>query len=276
MDIFSGIILGVVQGLTEFLPVSSSGHLILARDILGLQTEFGLSFDAVLQFATAFAVLIYFRHDFLRLSQSFFSLILRKPIEKKDKNLLFALILGTIPAVIFGLLLEDYMETTFRSAELVAATLLIGAGIFYFAEKQACLRASRKQAKQNIAITPRNGLFIGFFQALALIPGMSRSGMTISGGLFLGLTREEAARFGFLLAFPIILGAGMKKFLDLGSAGVLTDIGVALFAGAVTAFLIGLLAIHYLLKYLKNHTLKIFIAYRIILAVGILGTTLFI
>jgi len=102
MDIFSGIILGAVQGLTEFLPVSSSGHLILAREVLGLQTEFGLSFDAVLHFATALAVLIYFRSDFLRLIQSFFSLILQNPVEKKDKNLLFALILGTIPAVILG------------------------------------------------------------------------------------------------------------------------------------------------------------------------------
>jgi len=265
MSVIEGIILGLVQGLTEFLPISSSGHLILVREVLGLQTEFGLSFDAVLHFATAFAVLIYFRHDFIRLVRSFFSFLQRKPIEKGDRNLLFALVLGTIPAVTFGLLLEGYMETVFRSAELVAVTLLVGAGIFFLAEKFA---------KQSEKINPQKGLWIGFFQALALIPGMSRSGMTIAGGLFLGLTREEAARFGFMLAFPIIFGSGIKKFLELDSGGVLGDIGTSLLAGSITAFLVGIVSIHYLLKYLKSHTLGIFIAYRIALALLVLGFTL--
>ena len=118
----------------------------------------------------------------------------------------------------------------------------------------------------DITLTPQKGLWIGFFQALALIPGMSRSGMTISGGLFLGLSREEAARFGFLLAFPIVFGLGMQKFLTLGSSGTLFILGAPLLAGSITAFIVGLLAIHYLLKYLKNHTLTVFIVYRILLA----------
>jgi len=284
MTIFDGIILGMVQGVTEFLPISSSGHLILVREVLGLQTEFGLSFDAVLHFATAFAVLIYFRSDFLRLVKTAHALLLHKPAAAKEKMLLFALILGTLPAVIFGLLLEGYMETVFRSAELIAVTLLVGAGIFYFAEKVAQKKTnpkrspspdlydiSYKSGEDSSILTPRKGLWIGFFQALALIPGMSRAGMTISGGLFLGLHREEAARFGFLLSFPIILGAGFKKFFELGSNDMLVDIGITLFAGALTAFMVGILVVHYLLKYLKTHTLAIFIWYRVALAVIVLG-----
>lgn len=258
MDIISGVILGVIQGITEFLPISSSGHLILAREVLGLESQYGLSFDAVLQLATSLAVLLYFRHDFLRLFKSALGFVLSKQqVEAGDRILLLALIFGTIPAVVFGLLLEGYMETTFRSAELVGVTLLLGALIFYIAEKIA---------KQTESVTPKKGFLIGLFQSLALIPGMSRSGMTISGGLFLGLKREEAARFGFMLAFPIIFGSGAKKLIELGINGGLSDIGVPLLSGAVIAFFVGIAAIHYLLKYLKSHTLSIFIWYRVILA----------
>ena len=263
MDIVSGAILGVVQGLTEFLPISSSGHLILAREVLGLESQYGLSFDAVLQLATSLAVLLYFRHDFFRLFKSAVGFVLGKTLERLDRILLLALIFGTIPAVALGLLLEGYMETTFRSAELVGFTLLLGALLFYIAEKVA---------KQNETITPKKGFIVGLFQSLALIPGMSRSGMTISGGLFLGLKREEAARFGFMLAFPIIFGSGAMKLTELGLNGGLADIGVALLLGAIFAFFVGIAAIHYLLKYLKNHTLNVFIVYRVVLAFIIFGS----
>lgn len=258
MDIFSSVILGIVQGLTEFLPISSSGHLIVAREFLGLQSDLDLSFDAVLQLATAFAILVYFRKTFWELFLSALSFVQGKGIPHKQKILLLALVAGTIPAVVFGLLLEEYMATTFRSAELVAMMLVFGALLMFFAEKAA---------SQKEELSVKRGLWIGLFQSLALIPGMSRSGMTISGGLFLGLTREDAARFSFLLAFPIIFGAGLKKFLELGGSGALGDIGVPLFFGALSAFTVGMFAIHYLLKYLRNHTLTIFIVYRIVLAV---------
>ncbi|MCH7529840.1 undecaprenyl-diphosphate phosphatase, partial [Patescibacteria group bacterium] len=165
MNTVSGIILGAIQGLTEFLPVSSSGHLILARDILGLESSYGisgLSFDAVLQLATSLAILIYFRHEFLRLAHSAVSIIVRKASSHYDKMFLFALVLGTIPAVAVGLFIEDYMETVFRNAYVVGWTLLIGAGFMFAAEKVAT---------QNKIIAPAKGLWIGFFQALALIPG---------------------------------------------------------------------------------------------------------
>lgn len=260
MDILSGTLLGIVQGLTEFLPISSSGHLILAREFLGFQSEIDLSYDAVLQLATALAVLVYFWKTFWELLRSVASWIRGRGIRHIQKVLLLALIIGTIPAVILGLFLEEYMATTFRSAELVATTLVLGALVMFFAEKYA-------EMKQTAPLTVKKGLLIGFFQSLALMPGMSRSGMTISGGLFFGLTREEATRFSFLLAFPVIFGAGLKKFLELNSSGVLGDINISLFAGAFTAFIVGMLAIHYLLKYLRNHTLTIFIVYRILFAV---------
>ncbi len=254
MDITQGLILGLIQGLTEFLPVSSTGHLILAREFLGV-TEHGLAVDAVLQLATALAVFIYFARDIWSL--------MRGSLKGESKALTLggALILGTIPAVILGVLLEDLMETSFRSASLVASSLIAGSIIFYLAEHFAT---------KNRDINLRKGFGIGLFQALALIPGMSRSGMTIAGGLFLGLTREDAARFGFLLSFPIICGSGLKKLFDLFSAGVLQIEGAAIFAGAVVSFLSGLLAIHLMIRFVRTHSLMPFIVYRLVLAGAVL------
>ncbi|MBI2618173.1 undecaprenyl-diphosphate phosphatase [Candidatus Kaiserbacteria bacterium] len=257
MDIISGLILGAVQGLTEFLPISSSGHLIIAREVLGLPTEFGLSVDAVLQLATSIAILIYFRREFLDMAHAAFNWVRGSDISSKDKIFIGALALGTVPAVIFGLLLEDVMQTSFRSAELVAWMLLFGAALFWVAE-----RLSTGHRELNV----RRGFWIGMFQTLALIPGMSRSGSSIAGGLLLGLSRVEATRFGFILGFPIIFGSGMKKLLELGSSGALIELGVPLFIGAFTALVTGFFAIHFMVLYLKNHTLNVFVVYRVILA----------
>ena len=266
MDAFSALILGLVQGLTEFLPISSSGHLILAREILGLQTENGLAVDAVLQLATILAVGIYFYKDLLDLVKAAVFLILRKPIDQKAKILLFAIIAGTIPALIAGLLLEKTMETVFRSAELVAITLILGSVLFWVAEKMA---------KQNKSLSVNNGFLIGLFQTLALVPGVSRSGSTISGGLILGLTREQAARFSFLLSFPIILGSGLKKLMDLQNEQSAEILNLPLFLSFAAAFLVGMLCIHFLLRYLKNHSLNIFIIYRLALAAIVLCFVIF-
>ena len=258
MDPFSAIILGIVQGLTEFLPISSSGHLILARELFGFSKANGLAVDAVLHFATAAAILMYFRKDVHAILRSLLKLLLRKAVERRERALLYALIAGTIPAVILGLLLESLMETLFRSAGLVAGALVAGSLIMWYAERYA-------KGRMHEEITARKGLLIGLFQSLALIPGMSRSGMTISGGLMLGLSREEAARFGFLLGFPLFVGAGAKKMLEL-SGGTLMDGYAALLLGSAAAFLTGLLAIHYLLKFLRSNPLHIFIWYRLLLA----------
>lgn len=261
MDLASGIILGAVQGLTEFLPISSSGHLILAREVFGLETQYGLSVDAILQLATSLAILVYFWRDFWGIAVAAFNWLRGRVIPSKERILIGALVLGTIPAVILGLLLEPVMETTFRNAELVAWTLILGALFFYIAERLA---------KRSQELNLKRGFWIGMFQALALIPGMSRSGSAIAGGLLLGLSRTQAARFGFMLGFPIIFGSGMKKLLELGFDGDLFVLGLPLLAGAATAFIVGVLAIYGMMRYLKNHTLTVFILYRVILAVFVL------
>ncbi len=259
------VMLGIVQGLTEFLPVSSSGHLIIARDILHLNTPSGLAVDAVLQFATVLAVVIYFWRDIWQLIKTACYLVVGQGVKTNgnDRTLLFALVMGTIPAALIGFFLEKTMDTAFRSAALVAWMLVAGSGLFLIAEYVA----SRYAAKQTISVG--RGIVIGFFQSLALIPGMSRSGATISGGLLLGLSRQEAARFGFLLSIPIILGAGAKKMLELGVSGLLAAEWLPLVIGSVVAFAVGLVVIHYLLRYVRNHTLLAFVMYRLALAAAV-------
>lgn len=270
MDLVNSILLGLIQGITEFIPISSSGHLILVRELLGIQISSGLAFDAVLQLATTFAVFVYFRKDILKYIKNFFVLFnfsnpKRREIPRNEKTLLYAVIIGTIPAIILGLLLEEKMETIFRDTNLVALSLIIGGLVMLFAEK-----FSSKYEFKNTDLTPKRGLIVGLFQSLALIPGFSRSGMTISGGLFAGLNRELAARFSFLLAFPILLGSGLKKILDLFSLGLLDDLGTSLIVGSIVAFLIGLGAIHFLISFLKNNKLYVFVWYRFILAAIVL------
>jgi undecaprenyl-diphosphatase len=264
MDFIQSAILGLVQGLTEFIPVSSTGHLILARKIMGLDLVGSLSFDAILQLATGLAVLVYFWRDIWNIIKTLFNFIFQKTVEEKEKNILLALIIGTIPAIVLGLLLQDYMDTIFRGTTVVAITLILGAVLFYFAEKFYIGRSYVNE------VGVRKGLAVGLFQCLALIPGFSRSGSTISGGLFMGLDRELAIHFSFLLSLPIIFGSGLKKVFDLYQGGTLIDLGGSLFIASIFAFISGFLAIHFLLKFLKNHSLNYFGVYRILLAIVIL------
>lgn len=258
---WSYLALGIVQGLTEFLPVSSTGHLIVAREILGLSVSHSLAVDAVLHLATALAVAVYFRKDMVSLIRSCVSWVAGKGIEVTKRTMVLALILGTLPAVIIGLFAEDYLDTTFRSPELVAYALLAGSLLFFVAERMA---------QQTQHVTIGRGVVIGFFQALALIPGVSRSGATISGGLLLGLKREDAARFAFLLSFPVILGAGGLKLFELGGSGVLVASGGLIAIAALGAFVSGISAIYFLMRFLKTNTLDVFIVYRVLLAFAIL------
>jgi len=183
------IILGVVQGLTEFLPVSSTGHLILVRDVFGISDEYALAFDAILHLATAAAVILYFFGDIVMLVNTALRKLSRLPVNQSDLTLLYAILIGTIPAVILGLLLESTMETLFRNPLLVAGVLVGGSILFMYAEW--CYLNEHRRDDMSI----NKGFKIGLFQALALIPGMSRSGSTIAGGMLFGLTRHDAARF---------------------------------------------------------------------------------
>lgn len=259
MDLIPALILGVVQGITEFLPVSSTGHLVLTRSVLEVDGGHALAFDAVLHLATALAVIVYFWNDIWMLLQTLLRLLGRLPVNPKDATLLKALIVGTIPAVVLGLLLEGLMESTFRNPLLVAGVLVVGSLFFMFAEYVYERRGTHEHVSVGM------GLKIGFFQTLALVPGFSRSGASLAGGMLLGLTRSEAARFAFLLAVPVMLGAGGKKVLELASAPDVS-LGLPILAGAVTAFVVGLFAIHFMISFVRRHTLWPFIWYRIILA----------
>ena len=265
-DFLSYAVLGLIQGMTEFLPVSSSGHLVLMRDILGA-TKDGLAADAVLQLATVLAVVVYFFKDLLSLVYTALYKALGKPVRVEDERLMWALVAGTVPAVILGLLLEDVMATAFRNPHLVAVALVVGSLIMLGAEYVSA-RLNRNAGLGALGWV--KGVVVGLFQSLALVPGMSRSGMTISGGLFLGLSREAAARFGFLLSVPIIAGSGLKKLYDLWGAGELAALGEPLLVGSVAAFISGLLAIHVLLMFVRSQPLYVFIVYRLLLAGAIL------
>jgi undecaprenyl-diphosphatase len=256
MTHFGAIILGLVEGLTEFIPVSSSGHLIVAREIMHINDVEALSFDAIIQMSAILALLIYFYKDVLKLVNNFFKLILKKSIEEKDKILLYAIILGTIPAVVFGLLLEKQMDTAFRNLHLVSLALLFGAWLMWYAQRVS---------KENKSLNVKNGILVGFYQCLALVPGVSRSGATISGGLISGLKKEEAIRFSFLLSIPILLGSGLKKLFEVRSEILGNSFGFELLLGSISAFLAGYFSIRFLMKYLKNHNLDVFIYYRIAL-----------
>lgn len=264
-SIIDSIILGIVQGLTEFLPISSSGHLIIARDFLNITQTGGLAFDAILQLATVCAVLLYFRKDVYGLILNIF----RKNKDVEKNKITMFLIIGTIPAIIFGFLLEEYMETIFRNISLVALTLVIGSLIMFVAD--FVLEKRSEKLEQNKDLTIVRSIVIGLFQSLALIPGMSRSGMSISGAYLMGISKEKAIRFSFLLAIPIIFGSGILKLIEIIQEPALVSGGLSiLVAGFISAFLFGWIAIDFLLKFLKTNTFKIFIIYRILLAILLL------
>jgi len=258
------IVMGVVQGLTEFLPVSSSGHLIIVPALLGWDDRFieSLAFSVMLHFATLFALLLYLRADWLRLVPAGLASIRERAIAgDPDRRLAWLLVLATIPAVIAGLLLNDLIETAFREARLVAVMLVVGAAILWLADRTGV--RTRRMAELSTA----GAVGIGAAQALALVPGISRSGISIAAGLFAGLDRESAARFSFLMATPVTAGAALYEFRKLvsGDAGVDMALG-PLVAGMIAALVSGLVAISATLRYLRTHPTTIFIVYRILLA----------
>ena len=257
MSIIQAIILGLVQGLTEFLPVSSSGHLIIFHDLIGANNS-GLAFDVALHLGTLFALLLYFHKDIIHLLKG----ILGK---NNSRRLAWLLLIATIPAVISGVLLESLAESTFRSERLVAMNLIIVGAIMMMAERFNA-RITKRTNLDNLST--KQAIGIGTAQAVAVIPGVSRSGGTITTGLFLGLDRVAATRFSFLLGIPITAGA-IGKVLLSGDGLVLIENDRAIFAiGISTAFISGLLAIRFLLRYLAGHTLNIFAYYRI--SIGLL------
>jgi undecaprenyl-diphosphatase len=268
MDILQALLLGIVQGLTEFLPVSSSGHLVIFPQIFGWEEQ-PLVFDTTLHLATALALLVYFWKDLasiaiaFKVDFNFFKFDLKK--YSLDGKVGWAIVAGSIPAAILGYLFEDAFESYFRAVWTVALFLILGSVLMLIAE-----RFSRIKTEE---VNMKKGFIIGIFQALALFPGISRSGATISGGMLLGLSREKAARFSFLLSMPIVVGAGLLKVYT--SAGELVMLSwEPVIVGFVASFISGMLAIGFLLRFVKTHRLYVFIVYRIVLALLLLIITL--
>ena len=262
MDILIAILLGAVQGVTEFLPISSSGHLVVLKDFFAIEIIDTLIFDIAVHVATALAIVVYFWRDITDLVEDFFRLITGMgSVTSENKTLILAIIVGILPAGFLGFLFDDYIEQTFHNTSYVALALLAGSALFIFAEQMV---------KKSKDLSVKKGFWIGMFQVLALLPGFSRSGSTIAGGMILGLKRESAARFSFLLSLPIFAGAGLKAFLDATEVGVSHDLISMTIAGSVSAFVVGYFSIKFLMKFLKNNSLMPFVWYRIALAILIL------
>ena len=264
MSIFQAVILGALQGATEFLPISSSAHLILAPWLLGWPDQ-GLTFDVVLHAGTLFAILSFFWKDWIQMLAGLVS-TRGSRIQGPYANpwLLFLLICGTIPAAVAGFLAENAVETRLRSPLVLSFTLIGLALLLWLAERVATKK------RELTEVTMVDALAVGAAQALALVPGTSRSGITITAGLFRGLTREAAARFSFLLSAPITAGAALKKAMELHKMGIADAERLPLILGFLTSVIIGYLTIKYFLRYLQKNTLFLFIYYRIALGCVIL------
>jgi undecaprenyl-diphosphatase len=262
VDLFQSIVLGIVQGLTEFLPISSSAHLRIVPAILGWEDP-GAAFTAVCQLGTEAAVLIYFRHELWAIVTKW----LRGPrrFEDPDVRLGWFLIVATIPIGILGFIFRDDIETGARNLWLIGVVLIVFALVLGYADRVGRHERAIDQ------LSPRDGVLIGLAQSLSLVPGVSRSGATMSAGLLLGLERPAAARFSFLLAIPAVVASGLFELKDVvtGDKHVNTstfNVGVA----TVVAFFVGYAAIAWLLRYLATHSVNIFVIYRVLLGSTVL------
>jgi undecaprenyl-diphosphatase len=253
MTVFDGFLLGLVQALGEFLPISSSAHLVLVPYFCG-KVDPGLTFDVLLHAGTLLAVLIYFAKDWFVLTKQG----LTAP-KTQDGRMFWYLVAATLPAAIAGLVLEDLAEKALRHPLIIAGTLIVFGGLLWFADHKG------KEGQMQIP-TLKIMLLIGFAQILALVPGVSRSGITITAALLLGLSRPQSARISFLLSTPIIAGATLLKITKLS----LTDVNMPLIAGVLTAFIGALAIIAWLMKYIKTHSFDIFVYYRWVLGAVII------
>ena len=265
-SLFEAIVLGIVQGLAEFLPISSSGHLILVPWLLGWQ-EHGLTFDLALHLGTSAALLGYFWRDWVKLIRAVaLGLFFKPPRLLPEWKLAWLILLGCLPAGIIGVLFESQIEALFRQPVLIAILLIVFGLVMLAADRLGSQK--RSLSGMNLGITLTDALVIGCAQVLALMPGVSRSGITLTAGLFRGLDRGSAARFSFLLSAPITIAAALYKLRDLFKAPPTGSELLVFAAGVVTAGIVGALAIGFLLKYLQRKPVDMFVWYRV--AAGLL------
>ena len=256
MSLLEAVVLGIVQGLTEFLPISSSGHLRIVPALLGWDDP-GAAFTAVTQLGTAAAVIIYFRRDLWAIARA----LLRDPRARREPEarLGWYIVAGTVPIGVLGFAFRDQIETGARNLWLIGTVLIVFGLVLLWADR----RGAHERELERISV--HDGVLIGLAQSLALIPGVSRSGATISAGLLLGLRRPDAARFAFLLSIPAVLASGLFELRDIGGSHEdFAPVAVA----TVVAFVTGYAAIAWLLRYLAHHSLELFVVYRV--AVGAL------
>jgi len=259
------IVEGIVQGLTEFLPISSTAHLRIVPAFFGWPDP-GAAFTAVIQLGTTAAVLLYFRHDLWRIARSWLR-SLRDPALRGDLDARMGwyIILGTIPIAIFGFIFRDQIETGARNLYLIGSALITLGLVLYAADEVGRRTRTLEQINRD------DGVTIGFAQALALIPGVSRSGATISAGLFRGFDRPSAARYSFLLSVPAVVLSGLFELRKIGGAHQ-PDVGAVIIATLV-AFVVGYASIAFLLRYLVRHTMLLFVVYRVVLGVVVIALT---
>lgn len=269
-EIYKAIILGVIQGLTEYLPISSTAHLRIIPSFFGWK-DIGAAYTAVIQLGTMVAIILYFWDDIIKMLRAIFvsrntvSTANRRFALQKDSRLFLQIIFGTIPIVVFGFLFKGLIRDELRNIYLICFSILFFSFVIYISERYS------KQVINIEQLSFKDSLFIGIFQSLALIPGASRSGITIAGGFFRNMQREEAARFSFLLSIPAVLLSGLYELYSERAALFNYKEGaLSLFVATLVSGIVGYLSIWFLLSYLKTHTLKLFIIYRIIFAIVIL------
>ncbi|GAA4745363.1 undecaprenyl-diphosphate phosphatase [Nocardioides endophyticus] len=264
VDFLQAVVLGVIQGLTEFLPISSSAHLRIFPELFGWGDP-GAAFTAVVQIGTELAVLIYFWRDIWRIASTWLKSLFRPEYRGQlDARMGWFIILGSVPIVILGIALKDTIETEFRSLWIIGTMLIVMGIVLGIADKVGSTEKTLKQ------LTLRDAVFMGLAQALALIPGVSRSGATLSMGRFLGYDRETATRYAFLLAIPAVIGAGVFQLKDVPNGENLYGWGPTIVA-TIVSFIVGYAAIAWLLRYVTTHSYTPFVIYRIALGAATLA-----
>ena len=262
MNALQAIVLGLVQGLTEFLPISSSGHLRIVPAFFGWEDP-GAAFTAVIQLGTMAAVLLYFRADLWRIATAWLRSLRDPEVRGEiDARMGWYIILGTVPIAVLGLAFKDPIENQFRTLELIGTTLIVFGLVMLGAE------AASRRDRSLREITARDGLLIGLAQALALVPGVSRSGATISAGLLLNFERAAAARYSFLLSVPAVVLSGLFELRHIGEGGA--PAGATAIA-TLLAFLSGYASIAFLLRYLERHSIAVFVGYRVLLGAAVIA-----
>lgn len=268
-EIIKAIILGTIQGLSEFLPISSTAHLRVIPSYFGWN-DIGAAYTAVIQIGTMVAILIYFRQDLYKMINSLFRSISQKNYEFPDTKLLFNIVIGTIPILIFGYLLKNLIRNQFRSLYVMAGSLIFFSLVIFISEKFS------KMKKNTTEVTMPDAIIIGIFQSIALIPGASRSGITMSGAFLRNFNRESAAKFSFLLSIPAVLISGVYELISERKELFSANEGLtSLLTATIVSGIIGYISIWFLLKFVKTHSLLLFIVYRVIIGAVIIVSLYF-